>query len=468
MEYREITLEEMLSAREARVETQRDILSRFPYPLICFTMNIPGPIKDSPLIRRSALFGRARLLERLESAYLPIADKAEHFAPTGYEGYISVRAGALEVKKLCAEIEDETPLGRLFDMDVLGQDGVKLDRAAVGGGPRNCIVCGAPGRDCASRRLHTVAQLQEAARDLMTEHFAQADRRQAACLALRATLDEVCTTPKPGLVDRNNSGSHRDMDMFTFTASAAALAPYWAKCIKIGQDTRVLPPSETFYRLRSEGKQAERDMLAATGGVNTHKGIIFSLGTVCAALGRLWRPEAPCRDSAAILSECADMAREPIAKDFAAMTADRRRDTVGARLYLDHGLEGIRGEAARGLPAVAQIGLPALDAALDAGLSRNNAGAVTLAHLIAQVTDTNMIARGGLEEAAAMKEQTACLLEQFPTPPMEELEKLDRLFISKNMSPGGCADLLAITYFLHDWAASGTIPICNIRTLCMG
>lgn len=263
----EITLEEMLSAREHRVETQRDILSRFPYPLVCFTMNIPGPVKDSPLIRRGARLGWQRLLEALNAAHFPVAHQAEHFA--------------------------------------------------------------------------------------------RYDRQRIAALALKATLDEVCTTPKPGLVDRNNSGSHRDMDMFTFMASAAAL------------------------------------------------------------------------------------------------TASGRRDTVGARLYLDHQLEGIRGEVARGLPAVAQIGLPALDAALSAGLSRNDAGAVTLAHLIAHVTDTNMIARGGFAEAAAMKERAAQLLEHSFAPSMEELEKLDQLFISKNMSPGGCADLLAITYFLHDWAALG-------------
>lgn len=240
--------------------------------------------------------------------------------------------------------------------------------------------------------------------------------------------------------------------MFTFTASAASLASYWDTCIKTGQDTKALPPSETFFRLRSAGKRAERDMLAATGGVNTHKGIIFSLGTVCAALGRLWQPEAPCYDSSSILSECASMTRAAIQEDFAAMAASGRRDTVGARLYLDHRLEGIRGEVSRGLPAVTQIGLPVLYAALSAGLNRNDAGAVTLAHLIAHVTDTNMIARGGLEEAAAMKEKTARLLAHSFAPSMKELNELDELFISKNMSPGGCADLLAITYFLYDWA----------------
>lgn len=427
-------------------------------------MNIPGPVKDSPLIRRSAYEGRDDLLKRLKNAQLPVANTVEYCAPAGYEGYFFVQASALEAKALCTGIEDENALGRLFDLDVLGLDGIKLDRAAVNGGPRNRLVCGAPGRNCASRQLHTVEDLQKAARNIMTEHFACHDRQQAAVLALRATLDEVSTTPKPGLVDRHNCGSHRDMDMFTFTASAAALSPYWIKCIKIGQDTQALPSSETFRCLRSIGKEAERDMLAATGGINTHKGIIYSLSTVCGALGRLWRPEAPCYDSVLILAECASMTREAIAQDFAALNASGQRDTIGAQLYMDHHLEGIRGEVAHGLPVVTQIGLPTLRNAFTAGLSRNDAGAVTLAHLIAHATDTNMIARGGLKEAAAMKELTARLIRNSPIPAMEKLIELDQLFISKNMSPGGCADLLPshFSYMTGVYWSSGAIRLSTV------
>ncbi len=104
---------------------------------------------------------------------------------------------------------------------------------------------------------------------------------------------EVCTTPKPGLVDRHNNGSHRDMDLFTFLDSTTALLPYWHQAVSIGQETAGLLPEETFARLREAGLAAERAMFRATGGVNTHKGAVFSLGCVLGAAGRLWTRRGP-------------------------------------------------------------------------------------------------------------------------------------------------------------------------------
>ena len=165
----------------------------------------------------------------LQAAKLPVLDRQELLAPTGCEARYAVKGTAREVKALCVSIEDSTGLGRLFDMDVLAPDGRKLDREEVGGGSRNCIVCGAEGRGCASRRVHSVETLQKATLRIMEEHFAAADRETVTALATRALLEEVCITPKPGLVDRANNGSHRDMDLFTFLARAAALAPYWSR-----------------------------------------------------------------------------------------------------------------------------------------------------------------------------------------------------------------------------------------------
>lgn len=447
---REVTLMEMLEAREARVYQQDALREKYGVPVISFTLNIAGPVKDSPLIRRAFQYGLEHLEAGLRAAKLSVLDRLEHRAPTGCEALYAVDGTAQEIKVVCVSIENGSPLGRLFDMDVLDRDGRKLDRDEVGGGPRNCIICGAPGKGCASRRVHTVEELQQATRRIIEEHFAAADREKIAALVTCALLDEVCTTPKPGLVDRVNNGSHRDMDIFTFTASAAALAPYWAQCVQIGQETAQQAPQETFDLLRRAGQGAERTMFAATGGVNTHKGAIFTLGLICGAVGRLWRAEAPCRNPEMILSECAAMASAAVKNDFAALERSSAH-TAGQKLYLTQGLTGVRGEAARGFPLVAQIALPALDRALAVGLSRNDAGAVTLLHLIAQGTDTNMVSRGGPETAQAAAERCRTLLEQNPLPGMEEITVIDQDFIQQNLSPGGCADLLAVAYFLQSW-----------------
>ncbi|MDO5401406.1 MAG: triphosphoribosyl-dephospho-CoA synthase CitG [Eubacteriales bacterium] len=444
-----VELYQMLEARERRAFAQQRLLAQFHRPVLCFTMNIPGPVKDTPLIRRAFLWGREALEHRLPKGSVLFSQVLTQV--TGCEAVYAVDMEPVSLKRLTTSIEDETPLGRLFDMDVLDISGVKLDRALVAGKSRDCIVCGAPGRGCASRRSHSIAELQRSSNRLMRQHFAQADAERIGALATQSLLDEVCTTPKPGLVDRRNSGSHRDMDIFTFMASAAALSPYFTRCAQIGMDTGSLPPEETFRRLRAAGLRAEQEMYAATGGVNTHKGAIFTMGILCGAAGRLWDPAAAWAEGA-LFDEVSAMTKAAMAADL----SQKGSDTVGRRLYAKQGICGIRGEVARGLPSVRTIGLPAFRAYREAGQDPNMAGALTLLHLIAQVEDTNMIARGGREGAAQGAAWAGALLRHDRLPTPAELEELDSRFIRQNLSPGGCADLLAAVYFVDRLSSEKT------------
>ena len=443
---REVTLPEMLEAREARVFRQQALMERYALPVISFSLNIAGPVKNGPVLRRAFREGLSRLTDALRAARMDVACQEEVDQATGCEAVLAVQGGTRELKRLCVELEDEDALGRLFDMDVLDPEGSKLDRESFGHPPRPCLVCGKAGKGCASRRLHTVEELQGVTQKIMGDFFAQKDGDVIAGQAVRALLYEVCTTPKPGLVDRANNGSHRDMDVFTFLDSTAALLPYFRKAVSIGRDTAERAPGETFLLLRRAGLEAERAMFAATKGVNTHKGAIFSLGTVCAAAGRLWTPEAPWASTKRMLDECAAVSKEAVEADFAALRAQAVQ-TKGQRFFLDYGLRGIRGELADGLPAVGNVGLPALDQALEAGSSLEEAGAAALIRLIAQVTDTNLIARGGTEGRQWAARAAAKIAEAVPD--RRAVKALDQEFIGRNLSPGGCADLLAITYFLH-------------------
>lgn len=436
----EVTLEQMLNAREERAFRQFSLNREWGMPIISFSMNIPGPVKDSPLIRRGFLSGYAALDHRLPKGAVKFRQILE--GVTGCEAVYVLDMEPLKVKAITTAIEDNHGLGRLFDMDVIGPDLNKLDREEVSGKSRDCIVCGAPGRGCASRRVHSVEELQTATKNILSRYFAQEDAKQIGVWAVQSLLDEVCTTPKPGLVDRRNSGSHRDMDIFTFMTSASALSPYFLRCAQIGQETAECSPDETFRHLRTAGLRAEQDMYAATGCVNTHKGAIFTIGILCGAAGRLWKPEGGW-DSESLLKEVSAMTEKAMAEDLRHAGAD----TVGQRLYTQKGIRGIRGEVATGLPSVANIGLPVFRACLEQGMDRNIAGAVTLLHLIARVEDTNMISRGGLEGAKAGAEKAAQLL--ACTPALEEIGELDDWFIQRNLSPGGCADLLAAIYFVY-------------------
>ena len=98
-----------------------------------------------------------------------------------------------------------------------------------------------------------------------------------------------------------------------------------------------------------------------------------------------------------------------------------------------------------------ETGLPILEACLDDGMSRNDAGVITLLYLIARGEDTNMIKRGGYALAEGMSAHLRDELRKNVLPTTERVRQLDEIFIRRNLSPGGCADLLAVSYFLYDW-----------------
>ena len=440
----EVSLREMLDARERRAEQQRELLEAFQQTLVCFTMNIAGPVKNSPLIGRGYALGRRLLRQQLAAAGMEVTHFEEIREKTGNEAFFLVDSSPLAVKKITSEIEDSAPIGRLFDMDVLDKTGRKIDRQELGKEGRRCLICGGMATACARSRAHGVAQLQEKTTQILEAALLQADSQCAARLAVQALLFEVAVTPKPGLVDRENSGSHRDMDMFTFLSSGAGLFPYFAQCVKIGRQGGT--PEETFRALRAPGLLAEGQMLASTGGVNTHKGAIFSMGILCGALGRLERQDWGKPDR--VLAQCAAMTRGLTARDFAGLTSETAR-TAGQKLYLRYGITGVRGQAEAGFPAVGKIGLPKLEAALSQGKSINEAGRAALLAMLADTVDTNMIHRGGYEQAKAASEQAKRLLEREPFPGAKALEEMNRDFVEKNLSPGGTADLLAMTLMLH-------------------
>ena len=429
----EVSLQDLLEAREDRVRRQEELLKTHGGVLICFTMNIAGPVKHSPLIEAGFRLGQ----KQLKRCFVPVYAE-EHLAPTGCEYYCITAGDPEAVKRQTAQIEDSTPVGRLFDMDVLTAYG-KISREQVGLAPRKCLLCDGDARICGRSRAHSVQALQAETTRLLR----QAVSAQIGALAAESLRSEVYTTPKPGLVDQNNCGSHRDMELALFIASANALESYFAGCARIGMETAELLPVETFARLRAEGLAAEQAMYAVTGGVNTHKGAIFTMGLLCGAYGRTLS-----RDPRLALDEVKAMTAGLTARDFAGVT-EENASTAGQRLFAQHGITGVRGQAEQGFPAILQVGLPVLEQGLQQGLSLNAAGCAALLHILAATDDTNMASRSDLATAKAVAAKLGALLAQTPYPSQETLLALDRAFIERNLSPGGSADLLAAVYFLY-------------------
>lgn len=436
-----VELGQMLTARDRRADRQRELLEQYRLPIISFTMNIAGPVKNSPSIRRGFALGRELLLGQLQRVKAPLVHREEIDEVTGCEGLYVAELPASALKAITVELEERTDLGRLFDLDVLSPDGEKLERPT----PRRCLVCGRPVSECARSRSHTVPELQRKTHELLTAALDRHDARTAASLAVRALLFEVSVTPKPGLVDRENNGSHRDMDFYTFLSSASVLYPYFSECFTVGRETAADPAPLTFSRLRVPGKLAEGDMLLATHGINTHKGAIFTLGLVCGALGRLSPRDR--KAPAAVLAQVSAMTAG--VEGELSDTTDSSARTVGQRLFARYGLTGVRGQAAAGFPTVLHDGLPVLEEGLRQGRGPDEAGAAALLAILSRTTDTNMISRGGREKQQEKSEQLLTLLAAEPYPDRQTLEELDREYAAENLSPGGSADLLALCWLLH-------------------
>lgn len=438
----QVTLQQVLDAREARAATQQTLLQKYAAPLICLTMNIPGPVKNSDLIRRAFGLGQQMLLDSLKSEGIALLHAQTQEPATGCESFYVLRCNPQRLKQLCVGLEDSFPAGRLFDLDVIGLDGSHTSRESLGLPPRKCLLCDQDAKVCGRSRAHSVEALQEKTWQLLTDLLNRHEARRIGTLAQKALLYEVCATPKPGLVDRLSSGSHKDMDIFTFLSSTAALGGYFEDCALAGIQTRDAAPESTFARLRALGRVAEQQMYQATDGVNTHKGAIFTLGILCGAVGRTGT------DPAAVSQQCREMLRGLTAQDFSHTTAENAQ-TAGQKLYAQYGITGIRGQAEGGFPAVLQVGLPLLRTALEEGLSLNDAGCAVLLHLIACTDDTTLIGRSDRPTQLAIRRQLSELLQEDPFPHPHAIAVLDEQFSEKGLSCGGSADLLAATYFLH-------------------
>jgi triphosphoribosyl-dephospho-CoA synthase len=254
----------------------------------------------------------------------------------------------------------------------------------------------------------------------------------AATLAL---YDELSLTPKPGLVTLIDRGSHEDMDAHTFMRSLFALRRYFAQIAEAGFG------GAEFAVLERYGIAAEARMLAATGGINTHRGAIFMLGLLCAAAG------AALREHGGALHPF--QLRDALRRDWgdALATRSRRPPTLpGGIAARRHGLRSTSEEAALAFPVLFETALPALRAALARGLTPQQARLDTLFHIMAILDDSNLAHRGGLAGLRHAQRAARGFLDRggIARPDgFQEAKAIAEAFVARRLSPGGAADTLA-------------------------
>jgi triphosphoribosyl-dephospho-CoA synthase len=294
----------------------------------------------------------------------------------------------------------------------------------------------------------------------MPDGQTRVDATGIGALALDALDTELRLDPKPGLVTPRDRGSHPDMDVHTFARSLSALRNYFPAIAAAGA------VGASFAELQGLGIAAEQAMLAATAGVNTHRGAIFNLGLLCAAAGALaarsilLTPERVCAEVTARYAG-GIRASAPDAAAALASTAGCRpapspewlaSPSHGVKMAARHGAGGARAEAANGFPTVRTIGLPAWQKARAAGMEPTAAGVQTLFALIAVVEDTNLLWRGGAAGLAFAQTRAAAFLARGGVSTPDWRRTADRIgqeFVAQRLSPGGSADLLGATLFLQ-------------------
>jgi len=267
--------------------------------------------------------------------------------------------------------------------------------------------------------------------------------------AVKALLYEVNVSPKPGLVDRFNTGAHNDMDIFTFIESALALEGYFYDCCRITMENSSLDFHKLFNLLKKKGIKADKEMFKATRGINTHKGAIFSLGLMSSAATMAHMKDHDF--SYMKICNYAGLLSESIVKRD--LDENKAKETThGREIYNRYHISGIRGEAEAGFPTIRDHSYPYLLKLIKDGMSLNDASINVLMKIIMNTEDTNLISRGGLEGLKFAKfsaDNTLRAGGMSTEEGIKEIKKMDRAFIKKNLSPGGSADLLAATLMLY-------------------
>ena len=274
-----------------------------------------------------------------------------------------------------------------------------------------------------------------------------------ACDALQQELD---TTPKPGLVDQHDSGAHADMDYRLMQRSIRALRPYFVQLAQVAQQGQLTHPV-----ISAIGIEAERAMLAATGGVNTHRGALFSMGLAIVASGSSLSEHSEYSENSEYSeyseysehsehSDNSELSERPTPSSLQsaiaqlAQTFPDTQGTHGSRAVSQYQAKGALAMAREGYEQLFSDWLPFLRNLKQQG--DPYAHHKTLLRIMSQLDDTNILHRCGAEVASRVKAEAADMLAHFST---DALDDMNRRYSAENISPGGSADMLALTIFTN-------------------
>lgn len=455
------SLENFLEDREKRVEKQKKILEKYSGTLVVVRANYPGESKteypSTEIIK--VISQEVKNYFKREIIYAE-----ESLTLEGAIEFFVIQLDVNKVKKECILIEEKHPLGRFVDIDVYDSLGNSVSRTAYGFTQRKCYLCDEAAVVCTRAVKHPISHiknhiLKSYEKYLLNENIRVRVSEKLGELALKACILELSCHPSFGLVSPLTQGAHKDMNYFTFINSSFAIKRGLTEMAYLGFS--YLEVKEIFLRSREIGIETEKEMFAATKGVNTHKGIIFIFGVTLISTAKFLYDKYIDMKQKNFVFDIDDRELEQISENIRICCSDLLKDfdeipkkielkhklTNGEKLYLNHGFLGIRGEVKDGMSIVFNESLPYLEEHLLSGGELNSALVKTLLYLMTKVEDTTIVNRMGIEVLSMVKKEALELLNK--NVPLEETLELEKKYSKLGVSPGGSADLLAITIFLY-------------------
>ncbi len=454
-------LSKILSARDKRAFLRQSI-SKENKASISLTLNIPGIAKSNELITsfftqilselqiyltaHRIFIDKKKQINTIDAAgnffLVPLICKTKEVGKTKY---------LKNLKLITEEFETSHKVGRFIDIDITNFAGEAVSSRKN----KLCFFCKEqPAIYCMRDKRHSFAELRNYFLSEIKKYLKSIQKketiRKISSTALKSILYEVSLSPKPGLVDFESSGSHTDMNYYTFIDSSSVLSSFFTQTATAGYEfsddlSKALPV------IRTIGLKSEEKMFEATHGANTQKGLIFLMGLTVFSIAYMEAQEMKiCSESFSKITS--SICHNIIDNELVNNT--NRNSTHGEKCFSKYGniAGGARLEAQNGFPTVIKFALPVLSENLFLNSINkkeiiNIALQKTLIAIIAKNNDTNILFRGGegiLNELQNRAEKTL-YSDNFH----RDYEKLTVFCSKNNISPGGSADLLAITIFLR-------------------
>ncbi len=452
-------LNKILEAKEQRLRIKKEY-GKAGYSVISMNFNVPGYPKTNDLLRESFAFVCKELENYLQALRIPLEkDKIQSIEDEVgnicFYPFKLTKTELPDIKNKLEEFEQSHELGRILDVDLCDSDTCPVSS----GKQKNCFICNKPAVQCMRAQAHSYKELRDYIQKKIDKYLAlqieERNCRQLASAAAWAILAEVSLPDELGLVSPQSTGSHSDMNYQHFLASTSAISSYFYEIAQTGYRWDGKNKEEILTRLRIIGLQMESDMFAATGGVNTQKGIIFLITFSLFVSGYVFKKNAKFNT---------DLFRK-VLKDLAKDLVDKelqgnfnKNNSHGEKCYNKYGSKlagGIRREVEWGLPLIFNEVLPYMQKvnfsvlAISNLQEFNNKCKLILLKIISVNKDTNILHRSDAETLALLQKKSGEIINTEDLSEREALyKKLSVFCIEKNISPGGSADMLALSLFI--------------------